>query len=276
MRVILGIWLESNLCKREKRQNQRCFMDNDKFAAPGQPGPVRLQLPRSRVWLSWVLLGGILLVALSQFVSTTLLEGDLPLALGAKDNRLIEAGQWWRLITPMFLHLNLVHLAFNAYALYVLGSEVESLYGTPRFAAIYLLAGLAGNVASFVFSPYPSAGASTALFGLIATELAFFYRNRDVLGPVGQRRLGNILVIVAINFAMGLSGAVDNFGHLGGFIGGALLGWLLCPQYQVAMAGPGNLPWIVDINSLQRAWRGVVLVALAIVAIACAVILARS
>lgn len=228
---------------------------------------VQLRLPLARPWLSWALLGAIVLIYLAQQASTALLGGDILLALGAKDNQSILAGQWWRLITPMFLHLSLVHIAFNGYALYVLGPEVEAWYGTARFALIYFLAGIAGNVLSFAFSPNPSAGASTALFGLIATQLVFFYRNRDKFGAFGQRRLMNIIMLIVINFALGFSGGIDNFGHLGGFLGGAAVAWLLCPQYQVEPLGPDGQPYVVDRNSLQRAWRGVALVALAIAAV---------
>jgi rhomboid protease GluP len=229
---------------------------------------VQLRLPLARPWLSWALLVLIVLIFLAQQASNALLGGDILLALGAKDNQLILAEQWWRLITPMFLHIGWVHIAFNGYALYVLGPEVETWYGTARFALIYFLAGISGNVLSFALSPNPSAGASTALFGLIATELIFFYRNRDKFGAFGQARLMNIIVLIVINFAMGFSGGIDNFGHLGGFLGGAALAWLLCPRYQVEPFGPDGLPYVVDRNSLQRAWRGVILVTLAIAALA--------
>jgi rhomboid protease GluP len=236
---------------------------------------VRLPLPLARPWLSWTLLALIVLIFLAQQASNALLGGDILLALGAKDNRLILAGQWWRLITPMFLHLSLIHIAFNGYALYVLGPEVEAWYGTARFALVYFLAGISGNVLSFAFSPNPSAGASTALFGLIAAELIFFYRNRAKFGAFGQARLMNIIVLIVINFALGFSGGIDNFGHLGGFLGGAALAWLLCPHYEVEPFGPDGMPHVIDRNSLQRAWRGVALVALAIAAVAYAVFRVR-
>ena len=225
---------------------------------PTPPRPVRLTLPLTRPLLVWVLLGSNILM----FVVETLLGGSESQAtlvtLGAKVNALIVMGQYWRLITPMFLHIGLAHIAFNSYALYVLGPEVEAIYGHARFLVIYLLAGIAGNVMSFAFTPALSAGASTAIFGLIGTQLAFFYRQRKVFGAFGQRRLLNIVVIIVINLLFSLSGAVDIFGHLGGFIGGLVLGWMLCPAYEVEHGADGQ-PWLADRTVLLRELPGVIL-----------------
>jgi rhomboid protease GluP len=236
---------------------------------------IRLPLPLTRPWLSWIVLGLTVLAFVGQVASELLVGGDILSALGAKHNVYIAAGQVWRFVTPVLLHGGLMHIAFNVYALYALGPEVESLYGTARFAIIYLLAGIAGNVLSFMFSPAPSLGASTALFGLIATELAFFYRHRDKFGEFGQSQLTNIFVVVAVNFSLGLSpgSRIDNWGHLGGFIGGAVTGWLLCPQYAIESAY--GFAMVVDHNSLQRAWPQVAGVALALSVIAYAAILAQ-
>jgi len=225
---------------------------------PAPPRPVRLTLPLTRPLLVWGLLG----INIVVFIVETLLGGSdnqaTLVTLGAKVNALIVTGQYWRLITPMFLHIGLAHIAFNSYALYVLGPEVEAIYGHARFLVIYLLAGVAGNVMSFAFTPVLSAGASTAIFGLIGTQLAFFYRQRKVLGAFGQRRLLNIVSIIAINVLFSLSGAVDIFGHLGGFIGGLVLGWMLCPDYEVEYRADGQ-PWLADRTVLLRELPGVIL-----------------
>ena len=86
---------------------------------------------------------------------------------GAKDNILIVQGQIWRLITPIVLHVGLIHFAFNNWALYVLGYQIEHMLGKKWFIALYLLAGFGGNVASSLFSLGLSAGASSSLFGLL-------------------------------------------------------------------------------------------------------------
>jgi rhomboid protease GluP len=225
---------------------------------PALPQQVRLALPLTKPLLVWGVLG----INIVVFITETILGGSENAAtlvtMGAKVNTLIVMGQYWRLVTPMFLHIGLAHILINSYALFVLGPEVEALYGRSRFVAIYLLSGVAGNVMSFAFTPNLSAGASTAIFGLVGTQLAFFYRQRKTLGAFGQRRLMNIIGIVAINVLFGATGVVDNFGHLGGFLGGLVLGWLLCPAYEVEYGLDGQ-PHLADRNSLLREWLGVTL-----------------
>jgi rhomboid protease GluP len=242
---------------------------------PAPPQPVRLTLPLTRPLLVWGLLG----INIVMFIVETLVGGSdnsaTLVTLGAKVNALIVMGQYWRLITPMFLHIGIWHIAFNSYALYVLGPEVEAIYGHARLLVIYLLAGVAGNVMSFAFTPNLSAGASTAIFGLIGTQLAFFYRQRKVLGAFGQRRLINIASIIAINLLFSLSGAVDIFGHLGGFIGGLVLGWILCPAYEVEYRADGQ-PWLADRTSLLRELPGVILFVVLLIVAAGAVTLQQA
>jgi len=242
---------------------------------PAPPQPVRLTLPLTRPLLVWGLLG----INIVMFIVETLVGGSdnsaTLVTLGAKVNALIVMGQYWRLITPMFLHIGIWHIAFNSYALYVLGPEVEAIYGHARLLVIYLLAGVAGNVMSFAFTPNLSAGASTAIFGLIGTQLAFFYRQRKVLGAFGQRRLINIASIIAINLLFSLSGAVDIFGHLGGFIGGLVLGWILCPAYEVEYRADGQ-PWLADRTSLLRELPGVILFVMLLIVAAGAVTLQQA
>lgn len=139
---------------------------------------------------------------------------------GAKFNPLILEGDWWRFITPIFLHIGFAHLAMNTLALYFIGTAVERIFGRVRFLFIYLLAGLGGSVASFIFSPNLSAGASGAIFGCFGALLYFgmiyprlFFRTMGV----------NIFVILAINLAFGYTvPGIDNAGHIGGLIGGFL------------------------------------------------------
>ena len=146
----------------------------------------------------------------------------------------VAAGEYWRLFTANFLHIGVLHLAMNAYGLYVLGAEVEMLYGHPRFIVIYLLSGISGAVLSFMLTQGLSAGASTSLFGLFGALAIYFYKHREMLGAFGQQRLISLGMILLVNVLIGLSpgSSIDNFGHLGGFIGGALLGWFLCPTYK--------------------------------------------
>ncbi|GAX75962.1 hypothetical protein CEUSTIGMA_g3405.t1 [Chlamydomonas eustigma] len=153
---------------------------------------------------------------------------------GAKVNSYILEGQWWRLFTPSFLHSGLLHLAINSYALHSLGPQVESLSGTPRFLSIYLVSAVAGTVTSFVMTPQPSLGASGAIFGLGAALGLFYWRHRDVLGKVSDQMLQQLTITAAINIVYSLLVKnIDNWGHIGGMLGGASVAWLLGPHLKI-------------------------------------------
>ncbi len=139
---------------------------------------------------------------------------------GAKVNQLIDQGEWWRFITPVFLHIGLLHLVMNTISLYFLGTLVERIYGRFRFLLIYLIAGFAGVIASFIFSPNLSAGASGAIFGCFGALLYFGAANRKLF----LRTMGlNVIIILIINLVFGFTtSGIDNAGHLGGLAGGFL------------------------------------------------------
>ncbi len=197
----------------------------------------RLSLPLGRPRAVWVLLAiNVIIFLLSGLLSRNLFSPSNSVLdiLGAKVNSLIQAGQYWRLITAMFLHGSLLHIGFNAYALYVLGPEAEQIYGTPRFLALYFIAGLAGGVASYALTPRDSVGASGAIFGLIGGLGAFYYVSRGLLGEISRQQLGNLITVIMINLFIGFSSPViDNTAHIGGLIGGAAIGWMLAPRFQV-------------------------------------------
>ncbi|MDZ5471000.1 rhomboid family intramembrane serine protease (plasmid) [Bacillus sp. 31A1R] len=139
---------------------------------------------------------------------------------GAKFNPLILEGEWWRFFTPVVLHIGILHLLMNTLALYYLGTVVERIYGNSRFLFIYLLAGFSGSLASFLFSPSLSAGASGAIFGCFGALLFFGL----IYPKLFFRTMGfNILVVLAINLSLGFTiPGIDNAGHIGGLIGGFL------------------------------------------------------
>lgn len=139
---------------------------------------------------------------------------------GAKFNPLIYSGQWWRFITPVFLHIGFMHLAMNSLALYFVGVAVEQIYGNIRFAFIYLFAGVTGFIASFLFSANVSAGASGAIFGCIGALLFF----GAIYPRIFFRTMGiNLIVILLANLLFDFSAqGIDNAGHFGGLAGGFL------------------------------------------------------
>lgn len=195
---------------------------------PERPGPIQVQPAGGKPIVSYILLGVTVFTFLLQLASTSLLNGtDYPALLGMKINERIIQGELWRLFTPVFLHStrSILHIAFNMYALYIFGPGLERHFGSLRFLGLYMIGGFCGNVVSFLLSPAPSLGSSTAIFGLLGAQGAFLYQNRELFGQSAQRALINIITIAGINLFIGLSPGIDNWGHIGGLLGGGLFAW---------------------------------------------------
>ena len=132
----------------------------------------------------------------------------------------IREGQTYRLLTGIFLHGGFVHLLFNCYALYVIGSQVENFLGRIKFLIIYLVAGVSGALFSMIFGNYASVGASGAIFGLMGALVYFGYHYRVYLGNVVKSQ---IIPLILLNLFLGfMMSGVDNFAHIGGLLGGVL------------------------------------------------------
>ena len=215
---------------------------------------VRVRPAGDTPYVVYTLMGIAIFVFLLQQASSLFMNGvDMPAALGMKVNDLILSGQLWRLFTPMFLHGSILHLGFNMYALYIFGPGLERTYGHGRFLALFVLSGFAGNVFSFLFTDSPSLGSSTAIFGLLGAEAVFLYQNRKIYGAGGQRALINLVVIAAINLFIGLSPGIDNWGHIGGLLGGVLFAWYAGPVLSVEGAPPNYK--LVDVRQRRDVWR---------------------
>lgn len=208
----------------------------DSSAAPAST--VWLRIPMFRPRVTFILLSVLIAVFIIEIIQGSSLDaaGDAQvlLDLGAKSNARIIQGEYWRLITAMFLHAGLLHIAFNGYALLIFGQQIESFYGAARFLAIYFVGGLAGGIASFAFSPALSVGASGAIMGVLGAMGAFFWVQRRLLGAAGRLQLWNALVIFGLNVVLGLAQneVIDNSAHIVGFLGGLALGRVLVPQYR--------------------------------------------
>lgn len=201
---------------------------------PAPPQPVQVAVPRVKPYVTFSLIGVTVFIYILQVAGQYLLQQDMVTYLGIKYNDLIRLGQVWRLITPVFLHGSILHIGFNMYALYIYGRGLEARFGHGRFTLLYFLSAYAGNVLSFILTPNPSLGASTAIFGLIAAEGVFLLQNRNVLGRQVNRSLMNLLYIAAINLFIGFStSGVDNFGHIGGILGGLIFTWFGGPRWKV-------------------------------------------
>jgi membrane associated rhomboid family serine protease len=132
----------------------------------------------------------------------------------------VADGEYYRLFTAMFVHYGLLHIALNMWALWVLGRPLEAMFGPWRFLAVYLVCGLGGNVAAYVFSPgVPAAGASTAIFGLFGV---FFFVLRKL--NLSVQSLVPVLVINLV-ITFGASQVISVAGHIGGLITGGLIGY---------------------------------------------------
>lgn len=190
---------------------------------------------------------------ISQGTLEVLFGYDIVTFYGAKINQFILQGQIWRFLTPVFLHGSIVHLCFNMYALFSIGPSLERKYGKLSFILLYLFGALFGNIVSFLFSPNMSLGSSTAIFGLIAAQGVYIYKNRFLLGNAARPMLMNILFMIAVNFVLGLSPGIDNWGHLGGMLGGFLYAWFAGPTFSVVENVFGD-------NVLYREDRKMVLV----------------
>jgi rhomboid protease GluP len=151
-----------------------------------------------------------------------------------------QGGQWWRLVTSMFLHGGIVHLILNGWGLFQLGALFETWLGSPKLLLVYFVSGIAGSLASAFFSQVPSVGASGAIFGLLGALIAFLLRRHQVLTPQAKSLLFQLVGWAVINVFFGFSTpGIDNAAHLGGCAAGFLLGLTLRerPRYS-----PGYSP----------------------------------
>ncbi|APR08423.1 rhomboid family intramembrane serine protease [Lentilactobacillus parabuchneri] len=144
---------------------------------------------------------------------------------GAKYNPLIRAGQYWRLVTPIFIHIGFTHILMNGITLYFIGQYVEQLFGHWRFTIIFFVSGIVGNLGSFAFNSGLSAGASTAIFGLFGAFLMLgesFSKNPAI---VSMAKTFLLFIVLNIGTDIFVSG-IDIAGHIGGLVGGFLIAYV--------------------------------------------------
>ena len=189
---------------------------------------------KSKLSFSYVLIALSIIFFGLQNIAEWLFGYDLLLLYGAKINQFILQGEIWRFLTPVFLHGSIVHLSFNMYALYSIGPSLERKYGSISFILLYAISAVFGNVFSFLYSSYVSLGASTAIFGLIAAQGVYIYKNRHLLGSAAKPLLTNVLFMIVVNLFLGLSPGIDNWGHLGGLVGGFLYAWFAGPSFGIS------------------------------------------
>lgn len=183
---------------------------------------------RQLTWATY----GLLTVQIGVFLWETLNGGSFNtqtlISAGARLNGLIAQGQWWRLLTPLFVHIGWSHLIINSLTLYFVGIQLERLYGSGRFLIMYLVSGIGGNLFGWAFGNANAlaAGASTSLFGLfgIFAALGFIFANN----PAVKEWSKQFIVLIVLNLITDLfMGQIDIWGHIGGVISGILLAGLI-------------------------------------------------
>ncbi len=222
----------------------------------------------STISITHILFGANLAVFLATaYASSSVMDfpGDV-LFWGANVGSYTLSGQWWRLLSYMFLHGGLMHIAFNMWCLWDLGTLCESLYGRWTFAAIYLITGIGAGIASVAWNPHVfSVGASGAIFGLAGALIASFYLGEFSLPKAAlSGTLRSLLFFAGFNlFFGGLFQGIDNACHIGGLVTGLIMGALIArvaPQHDNPIRRAGIL-FVVALALVGSAlgvrhWRG--------------------
>ena len=231
--------------------------------APAQQ-TVRVPMPRSAPYVTYSIVGVTVFIFVLQLATLFLTREDIPANFFIKSNELIVAGQFWRLLTPALLHdthFPFLHILFNMYALFVFGTGLERHFGHLRFLLLYGLGAFAGNVMSFVFTENNSLGASTAIFGLLGAEAIFVIQNRKLFAGSFRSAIGNIIFIAAINLVViGRLPGIDNWGHIGGLLGGLIFTLFAGPLWEIEGISPNY--HLVDKRSSREVIVGAAIVVL--------------
>jgi membrane associated rhomboid family serine protease len=240
-------------------------------AAPRQR--INLRIPSVRPTATYVLIAINVLIFIIRAISPSI---DREIFLWGANHApyVLFGGEYYRLFTAMFLHASVfgpggeyalaqsAHLIFNMYVLYAVGTTLERLIGHARFLIIYLLGGLTGSILSVLLNnPMVfSVGASGAVFAIIGAEFVYLYHHRKLMGAAGRARRQSLIIFGVMNLAIGLlstlpgtSMSIDNWGHIGGLIGGLILAWFISPilNLRAHPDHPGELLG-EDINPLNR------------------------
>ncbi|MBM4283050.1 MAG: rhomboid family intramembrane serine protease [Deltaproteobacteria bacterium] len=161
-------------------------------------------------------------------------DGAWLLELGGNAPALVRRGEWWRLVTAGFLHVNLTHALMNATALLSFGVTLERTIGAHRFLLVAVLAGVGGNVASaFAGTHVFSVGASSSVWGLMGALIAVQWQARARLPDVLVVPARRWLMILGLNVGISLLPGIDLLAHLGGFVVGAVVALLLARDLDV-------------------------------------------
>ncbi|MBN1874159.1 MAG: rhomboid family intramembrane serine protease [Anaerolineae bacterium] len=189
---------------------------------------VSYRLPSSRVVVTYVIIGLNIVIFL-----LTLLAQNLMYGLGGLVPAwVVTDKEWWRLLTTGFLHGDVIHIFSNLYALYALGRQVERLFGPGRFTLIYLVGLLGASILVTLLGRLDSltVGASGAVMGVLGALFIYYRQYREQLSG-GRWYAQELLKTAGLNLIIGFLPGISMWGHLGGFLAGAMVGWALSPHY---------------------------------------------
>lgn len=251
------------------------YREADRSAPPGERGAIanriawllketghdfasRRQFNRARgayasyqAWVTWAIVA----INVAVFVADGALGGGSGFSLagsaggplleaGAVYGPAVAAGEWWRLITAAFLQLNILHIGFNMYALWLFGPIVEQMYGHVEYAVIYLLCALGGNVLTILLAPnVPAVGASGAIFGLFGLAFIVSRRRHLLLGPQARAMLSQVGTLLVLNLVITFTiPSISWTGHVGGLVVGGAIALLLAPTNVPTLGGMWRAP----------------------------------
>jgi membrane associated rhomboid family serine protease len=194
-----------------------------KGAARSAPVYSARSLPTKQPTITFALIAINVAVFIWDLATETARTGGTPSRYGILSGAAVAHGEWWRLVTAGFLHASITHIAFNMFALYVLGRQLELLLGPARFLAVYFASLFAGALGVIIVSPNaPTVGASGAIYGLFGVAVAFqFLKKINMM----QSGLGPMLLL-NLAFTFFVPG-ISIGGHLGGLAGGAIVGYVM-------------------------------------------------
>jgi membrane associated rhomboid family serine protease len=219
----------------------------------------------------------ILITNLIIFLADNLLFHGLLLEYGALYKPAVQAGEFWRLLTAIFLHLDLGHILANSLGLWIIGTQVERAYGYTRFLLLYFLTGLAGSAVALFFYE-GSAGASGAIEGLMGGLLMLLVLNRRIFANptfyIFRLLFSLVIQLAAVTNIAGRTD-VPNIGywaHLGGAALGILLGWRIAPIFRPVVGPTGRIESIVDVRPTDILWPIAALAMIGILALSFAAV----
>jgi rhomboid protease GluP len=212
-------------------------------------------LPRENYYITPILIDlNLAIFLLMAITSSSFISFDVPVLLkwGGNVRPYVLEGQYWRLLTNMFLHGGVMHVLFNMYALLFVGLFLEPVMGRTKYLVVYLVTGIAASIASIWWHPATvSVGASGAIFGMYGVFLALLTTK---LFPKNLQKsfLASTAVFIGYNLLFGLTGGIDNAAHIGGLLSGIIIGYALYPSLKKERGladeekQPGELPKELD------------------------------